>query len=104
MAEWIVKKDNYGMVQPFEIKKADGTAYNLTDYTVTIKVWDGGALKFSGACSVTDAAAGLCKYTPASDDFDTVGEYYGELELTKAGVIVDTETFTVKVIPTAPAP
>jgi len=99
-----VKKGNYGFTLTFNVKNSDGSAKNLTGYTVTLKVWAPGAasVKFTGACAVTDAANGVCTYTVASGDFDTVGGYRAELELTKTGVVEDTETFPVLVEATAP--
>jgi len=103
MADWNVKKDNYGFTQQFTVKQADGSAKDLTGLTVTLKVWDtSGNLKFSGTCTVTDAANGVCTYTPAASDFDTVGDYKAELELTKANYREDTDTFTISVRETAP--
>jgi hypothetical protein len=103
MADWDVKKDNYGFTQQFTVNQADGTAKNLAGLTVTLKVWNGdGTLKFSGACTVTDAANGICTYDPIATDFDTVGDYKAELELSDTGYLEDTSTFTVSVYRTAP--
>ncbi len=99
-----VKKGNYGFVITFNVKNSDGTAKNLTGYTVTLKVWVLGAasVKFTGACTVTDASGGVCTYTVAETNFDTVGSYLAELELTRSGVVEDTETFPILVEATAP--
>ncbi|MEM2906052.1 MAG: BppU family phage baseplate upper protein [Candidatus Bathyarchaeia archaeon] len=99
-----VKRGNYGFALTFNVKNSDGSAKNLTGYTVTLKVWASGSesCKFTGTCTVTDAANGICTYTVANGDFATVGQYLAELELTKTGVVEDTETFPILVEATAP--
>jgi len=104
MTDWIVKENNYGWRQTFTLTK-DGTAYNLTDYSAKLKVWEPGktALKFSGDCIIDDdPTTGKCYYDVITTDFDTAGEFLGEIELTKTGEVLDTYTFTILVEPTAP--
>jgi len=98
----VVKKGNYGFLFEFTVKKADGTAFDLTGYTVTLKVWKDSTTQFTAACTITDAASGKCQYQVTSGDFDAVGQYLAELELTKTGFVEDTETFQITVTETAP--
>jgi hypothetical protein len=104
-ADLEVKKGNKGFDLEFTIQNDDGTPKNLTGYTITFKVWKVGAsvLSLSKACTIVDAGAGTCKYTLGDGDFDVVGKYYFELELTKAGVVEDTETKRLDVLETAPS-
>lgn len=99
-----IKKGNYGIDLEFEVKNPDGTPFDLTGYTVTLKVWKPGkaTLSLSATCEIIDAANGKCRYTVKEGDFQEVGDFYAELELTKAGVCIDTETFGIKVVRTAP--
>lgn len=57
--------------------KANGTAVNLTGYTVTINITDkGGTPKVvNAAVTVTDATNGRVSYTPIAGDVDTVSSY-----------------------------
>jgi len=103
MANWEVKKDNFGWVQLFTVYNADGTLKNLTGYTVTLKVWSESTLKFSTGCILdVNPLTGKCTHTVAASNFDTVGPYFGELELTKPGEKLDVKTFTILVKETAP--
>jgi len=63
----------------------------------------GDTLKIDGTCTVTDAAAGKCKYNVQAGDLDTAGTYHAELEITyTGGKIITTTRFTVKVISDLP--
>jgi hypothetical protein len=82
-------KDDYGGVHTFHLKQKDGTAKNLTGYTVTLKAWNPGnpgTLVIDRTCTVTDNAGGICTYTSVIGDTDVASEYSGELELTSAGI------------------
>jgi len=100
-----VKKDNYGFNWTFYIVDEDtGAVKDISGYTITLKVWDikGSSLAFSDTCAITDGPNGVCTYTLKAADTDTEGTYYAELEMTKTGVIEDTETFEIYIRPTAP--
>lgn len=99
MADWTVKKGNFGFIQEFEIKQANGDPKDLTGLTVTLKVWsNAGNISISGQCTITDAANGKCTYTPKKNDFSTAGDYTAELELTKGNTYVeDTDSFRLHI-------
>lgn len=89
-----VKEGDYGFALGFEIKNADGTPKDLTGYAVYLKVWDSGMnVILNGQCSITDAVNGKVAYIIQQNDFTQAGQYYAELELVKAGVVENTETF-----------
>ncbi|MFQ6053027.1 MAG: BppU family phage baseplate upper protein [Candidatus Bathyarchaeia archaeon] len=97
----IIKKGNYGFDLNFTVQHADGTVYDLTGFTVHLKLWDSdGNLILNQQCMIVNAAQGKCKYTVQSGDFDTEGRYMAELELTKTGWLEDTDTFEIIVAPT----
>jgi len=105
MADWKIKKGNYGWNQKFTVKKTDDTVKDLTGYTVTLRVWSNSTIKFSAECDLdADPTTGICYHTVTETDFDTIGNYFGELELTKTGEKVDCNTFTIQVVATAPTP
>ena len=100
MADLKIRAGDYGFDIQFTVQKSDGSVYSLVNYTIKLKVWLEGASKrlmVDGTCTPVDAAAGTCKYTVASGDFSVPGEYKGELELTKAGVVESTVTFDIEV-------
>ena len=95
-----IPKGDYGYNLNFTVQDADGNAFNLTGYTITLKVWAPnvpGTLKFSGACTIDVAASGTCHYVLVSGNFDTVARYQAELELTKSGVVSSTRPFIIVV-------
>ena len=100
MSDLTVPKGDKGYNLNFTVKDSAGAAYNLTGYTVTLKVWEAGVsgtLILSGACSIDVAASGTCHYTITATDFTSVADYKMELELTKSGVIESTENYDLKI-------
>lgn len=95
----IVARGDYGYNLTFTVKDASGTVYNLAGYTITLKVWKPGVpgLIVSGACAIVLASAGTCSYTVARGDFDEIGVYHAELELTASGVVESTNDFELQV-------
>jgi len=86
----VVSKGDKGIgLGPWTVKDSSGTVVDLTDYTITFKVWTDGSSDsptVEQACTKDDAEAGECSYTIQAADFDTAGDYLWELELTKTGV------------------
>ncbi len=96
-----VPKSDYGYELNFTVQTSSGSAYDLTDYTIKLKVWAPGipsTLILNGSCSIIVAASGTCKYNVASGDFATIGKYLAELEMTKAGIVESTGIFNLEVM------
>jgi len=93
-----IPKGDYGYYLNFTVTDSAGDAYNITDYTVTLKVWHGtkGSL-MTGTCAPVVAASGTCRYLVVDGAFPTNGIYQAELELTATGVVQSTENFTLEV-------
>jgi len=88
MQEVVTPKGDYGHNLNFTCQDSDGDAYNLTNYTVTLKLWRPAThdtLVLDEECTPDDEASGTCHYTVKSGDFDTAETYAGELELTATG-------------------
>ena len=101
MANITITKGDYGYNQGFTIYDADESAYDLTDYTITLKVWSPGTsstLLIDSACTIDVAASGTCHYVVKSGDFDTVGMFYAKLELTKSGVVESVRELNIVVV------
>lgn len=89
----------------FTLKNYDGTAFDLTGATIKLNVQTtaGTALKFAGAMTIVSALAGTCKYSVAAGNFDAVGNYYAEIEVTKPDTsIVTFPDIIIKVISKIP--
>jgi hypothetical protein len=96
MADLTIPQGDKGFNLAFTVKDADDDAYDLTDYTITLKVWKAGVpgtLILSEACTPDVEASGTCHYTVQAGDFDSVSKYKMELELTKSGVIESTKNY-----------
>lgn len=100
MADLTIAQNDKGYYLNFTITDSAGAAYNLTGYTIKLKVWyanKADTLIVDGTCTIVSAALGTCKYLVTATDFITIENYYGELELTKSGIIESTERFTIEV-------
>ena len=95
-----IPKGDYGFNLAFTLYDSSGDVFNPTGYTVTLKVWTydvPSTLLLSGTGGITDAANGKVYYTIASGDFNTEGEFIGEIELTKAGAVESFRTHKIHV-------
>ena len=100
MTTTYIPSSDMGFNLNFTIKDANGSAYNLTGYTIKLKVWRAGQpglLLLDGSCDIDSAVNGACHYTITATDFTSVGTFKAELELTKAGVIESTGSFGIEV-------
>lgn len=84
MTEIRVKKGEKNFDLDFTLQDADGNALNLSGSTLLLKVQRDtqATLKFSGSMTIVSAGAGTCKYTVQQTDFDVVGNYTAEIEIT----------------------
>lgn len=71
----------------FTLKDANEVIVDLTGATLIFRAQKQGATaqKFAGTMSLVVAASGTCKYNVAVNDFDEVGDYYAEVQVTFAG-------------------
>lgn len=88
MSQLTIPKGDFGFNIAFELEESDGTAFNGTGYTPTLKVWEAlssGTVTVTGACSWITQAEGKCAYEVQDGDFDEAGIYSAEVECTKTG-------------------
>lgn len=100
MSDITIPKGDKGFNLNFTVQNSDGTAFNLTDYTVTLKVWPQnipGNPIVNAACTIDVAANGTCHYEVVTGNFAYEGNYLLELELTKSGIIESTRNYTLRV-------
>lgn len=101
-----VYRNDTGFVLNFTIKDTSDTVENLTSSYVTFKMssLDSGVNKISATCAIVATTSGTCRYTASSGDFDTIGVYDGELQITfTSGKVVTADTGTFNVIEDLPA-
>ena len=78
--ETIVGADALPLV--FTIRKADGTALDLTSYTAALTATFDGATKISAAAMTkTDATNGILTYQPTAGEINVAGDYRGRIWL-----------------------
>lgn len=110
----LVKVNNFGFGLTFTVQNADGSVFDLTDLYVTLYVYtqeQDPTLLFYGNCDVSSpATAGICTYAVIEGNFPTTGTYNAELEMTDtqpptppSNIEIDTQTFSIGVIPQHPA-
>jgi len=62
-----------------------GESINLSGTVVRFtfkKALGSGNYKFKRVCDIVDASNGICEYSWATGDLDTIGDFSGELEIT----------------------
>lgn len=71
----------------FTLKDANGVVVDITGASLILRAQKQGATaqKFAGTMSIVLAVAGTCKYNVAANDFDEVGDYYAEVQVTFGG-------------------
>jgi len=94
---WSVKKWTRNVNQFFNIQESDGTAKNVSGYTITLKVQQGSTLLISATCTLASASLGYVYYTVLSGDFPNATKYNYELELVKGNERLPTETYPLHV-------
>ena len=88
----------------FTLQDYAGNAMNITGATLALKVQKEHAtsLKFTGSMSIVSGAAGTCKYTVQSTDFDEAGKYDAEIEVTISTQVVTYTGIKINVRPQLP--
>lgn len=89
MSKITLVRNDFDYALTFNVKEYDRTAFDLGSDTIVFKVAlpDASGVSFSGTCSITDAAGGVCTYTVGATDFTTSAEYEAELEISGSQVI-----------------
>lgn len=95
-----IKKGKFGYYITFTIENEDESAFDLSGYTITWVAWVPGASSafFSQAMEIVVAGDGTCRYKIQSDDFDTEGKFYSEVQLTKVGEEQAPLTFWLEIL------
>ncbi|MCK5016452.1 MAG: hypothetical protein KAS32_05195 [Candidatus Peribacteraceae bacterium] len=100
MADLSVSQGDFGFYINFTVLNDDDTPFNLTGYTITIKVWTEAQRPialFTGVCAPVVAASGTCRYLVVAGDLDTSGAFKLELEMTAAGEEISTRSYDLNI-------
>lgn len=84
----------------FEVRDSDDAVVDLTGATIVLNMRLLGTTtkKISaGSVTIVTATDGTCKYTAASGDFDTVGLYELELQITNGSKVISAQDMTINV-------
>lgn len=91
-------KDNLGIVKPFKILKADGSAKNLTGLTITWAFKDRNGIVKTLTGVITSAINGQVSFTITSGFFTSVTRYRCQLHLVDGSAYTeDTDPFFVDI-------
>ncbi len=106
MADVTIYKGNFGENIAWALFISDGvTPFNLTGYTVTVKVWSplnpSNPVVSAAAVKNTPNTLGTVYYVTTAADFPQVGNYLAAFTATASGVDVTFEPFTLQVLDNA---
>ncbi len=89
-----------GLAIEFELKQEDGTAFNITSYTLRFTATLNGTVKINAVTPTkTNEAGGLASYTPTAAEINATGDYDAKLELILSTKIRRAEDFILRVNP-----
>jgi len=100
-----IYRNDYGFDLNFTAKDTADAVVDLTDSYATFKmaIEDSTINKVSSTCTIVSTTGGTCKYTSTTTDFDTVGVYKGEIQVTySSGKIITFNAGTFNVIEDLP--
>lgn len=97
-----IPQNDCGYELTFTLYDSNGNLRDISTYSAKLIIWSSGNQTtpiLNEDCDLVDGGTtGRCKYTVQADDFNTVGSYKGEIELTKTGIIESSVSFSVSVI------
>jgi hypothetical protein len=97
-----VPRGDFGFDINFELTDSECSAFDLTGYTLHLKMWRPGKAKdllLNGDMTIDGAPVlGLALYTVVTGDFNIVGVYLAEVEGTLAGVQISWQSFSIEVV------
>jgi len=98
-------RGDWGFDIKIQIFQSNGkTPANINGASVKFKMMREGQSenKINGACTITDGPNGRCKYRVVESDFDTVGIYTTEAELTFANKVLTARLEPIEVVEDLP--
>lgn len=100
MADLTIQRGDYGFYIDGTITDADGSDFDLSDYTLSFKAWELGNWEHpivEGSATTVVATQGTWKYLLAQNDFITPGEFLCAVRATKTNAQETTQQYTVEV-------
>ncbi len=102
-----IVQGDFGFDWNFTLSDSQGTVVNLTGATLTFKTQLASdfAVKSSGSMSITNAGAGMCKYTVQQNDFLVPGTYSAQILIEYSiGEMFTFSDIIIQVEPSLPQP
>ena len=100
MADLIIQRGDHGFYVDGTITNDDGSAFDLSGYTLTFNAWEMGKWNkplVAGSAEAVVATQGTWKYLVAANDFITEGEYLVGVRATKSGAQETTRNYSLEV-------
>jgi hypothetical protein len=100
MSDLTVYRGDYGFYISGTMNNADGTPFDLTNYTVSIQIWESEHWRnpiVQGTCIVTSSTEGQWQYPIATGNFLSTGTFSVALRATKTNAQETTLTYTLDV-------
>ena len=100
MADLTIQRGDYGFYIEGTLTDANGSVFDLTDYTLTFNAWEMGKWKkpiVQGAANTVVATQGTWKYLVAQNDFITEGEYLINIRATQTGAQETSQNYMLEV-------
>jgi hypothetical protein len=100
MSDFTIERGDSGFYLNRTMLNDDGSVFNLTNYTVTLLVWELGRWRnpiVSGTCEVTSSTEGKFRYLVGTNDFLVEGTYEAAARATKTGAQETTNNYTLEV-------
>lgn len=82
-ADWYWKANDTAPAIEGQLTDSSGSPVDVTGASVTfiMKAVGGNTPKINAAATIVTAASGIVKYTPATGDTDTAGDYLAEFQV-----------------------
>lgn len=95
----VVQNDQGGYLE-FTLQDANGDAFDITGATLKFQFKEeGSSTTSSKSMTIQDGSNGVCRYTIQSGDFDNVGRYDAEIQVTNGSVITTYPHIQITVVP-----
>ena len=100
MADFTLKRGDFGFDITFTITTSAGVAVDLTGKTVVWKAWreaEKGAPVLNITGALVTPASGICKFTVTANDTRQKGLFKMEVEYSSSGVLESTNTYDLEI-------
>jgi len=100
MSDVIIQRGDYGFYLTGAVTNDDGSAFDLTGYTLTFKAWEEGNWEHpvvDSTAEVVSDTQGTWQYLVKENDFITAKKFYIAVRATKENAQETTRNYTLEV-------